>query len=61
MRLKANGSIFLYKEQMIFKKKINGRFGECSFFLHQTLKVESHMYKVTNKDGMQLRRYVDSY
>ena len=42
-----------------FEKKFNESFGECSFFyIKRPIKVESHMYKVTNKDGTHFSRYL---
>ena len=48
-------------EKKYFEKKINERFGECSFFyVKRPINVESHMYKITNKDGTHFSRYLFS-
>ena len=51
MRINIIGSIFLYKIQKNdFKEnEFNEKFGECSlFYTKRPIRVESHMYKVTN-------------
>ena len=48
-------------EKKYFEKKINERYGECSFFyIKIPINIESHMYKETNKDGAHFSRYLFS-